>query len=80
MLNNNITCGKDVFMPETKISKKQQACVNRYISKSYDRINLTVPKGQKEKLSAHAEARGESLNGFIKRAIEETLKRDNSEK
>lgn len=67
-------------MPETKISKKQQACVNRYISKSYDRINLTVPKGQKEKLSAHAEARGESLNGFIKRAIEETLKRDNSEK
>lgn len=68
------------FMPETKISKKQQACVNRYISKSYDRINLTVPKGQKEKLSAHAEARGESLNGFIKRAIEETLKRDNSEK
>ena len=67
-------------MPETKISKKQQACVNRYISKSYDRINLTVPKGQKEKLSAHAEARGESLNGFIKRAIEEVLKRDNSEK
>ena len=67
-------------MPETKISKKQQACVNRYISKSYDRINLTVPKGQKEKLSSHSEARGESLNGFIKRAIEETLKRDNSEK
>lgn len=66
-------------MSETKISKKQQACVNRYISKSYDRINLTVPKGQKEKLSAHAEARGESLNGFIKRAIEETLKRDNEE-
>ena len=66
-------------MSETKISKKQQACVNRYISKSYDRINLTVPKGQKEKISAHAEARGESLNGFIKRAIEETLKRDNAE-
>ena len=66
-------------MPETKISKKQQACVNRYISKSYDRINLTVPKGQKEKISAHAEARGESLNGFIKRAIEETLKRDTTE-
>ena len=63
-------------MSETKISKKQQACVNRYISKSYDRINLTVPKGQKEKISAHAEARGESVNGFIKRAIEETLKRD----
>lgn len=66
-------------MSETKISKKQQACVNRYISKSYDRINLTVPKGQKAKLSAHAEARGESLNGFIKRAIEEAIKRDNGE-
>ena len=61
------------------MSKTSSASKNKYNAKAYDRINLTVPKGQKEKLSAHAEARGESLNGFIKRAIEETLKRDNGE-
>ena len=49
------------------VSKAQQQATNRYISKSYDRINLTVPKGEKEVLQAHAAARGESVNGFIGR-------------
>ena len=48
----------------------------RYIEKAYDRINLTVPKGQKDKLKAHAEKQGESVNGFINRAIDETMERD----
>ena len=46
---------------------------------AYDRINLTVKKGDKEKIQAHAEARGESANGFINRAIAETMERDNRE-
>lgn len=63
------------------ISKKQQACVNRYIANSYDRINLTVPKGQKEVIKAHAEQHdGGSVNAFIQRAIAETMARDNGEK
>ncbi len=49
---------------------------NRYIEKAYDRINLTVPKGHKDKIKAHAQQRGESVNGFIGRAIEETMERD----
>lgn len=63
-------------MEEPKISKKQQACVNRYIDKAYDRINLTVPKGERERIKVHAEARGETVNGFIKRAISEAIERD----
>lgn len=59
-----------------KISKKQQGHVNKYISKNYDRINLTVPKGQKEVIKAHAESKGESLNGFIQRAIQTTMEKD----
>ena len=59
------------------ISKKQQACVNRYVAKNYDRINLTVKKGTKEVLQEHAKKHGESVNGFIVRAITETMKRDN---
>ena len=49
---------------------------NTWISKAYDRINLTVPKGQKDLIQAHAEAQGESTNGFINRAISETMERD----
>jgi len=51
---------------------------NRYIARTYDRINLTVPKGSKETIRSHAEALGESVNGFINRAIEEQIKRDTS--
>ena len=49
---------------------------NTWITKVYDRINLTVPKGQKDLIQAHAEAQGESTNGFINRAISETMERD----
>ena len=51
---------------------------NDYISRTYDRVNLTIPKGQKETIKAHAETRSESLNAFINRAITETMERDNT--
>lgn len=64
-------------MSESKVSKKQQACVNRYIDKAYDRINLTVDKGMKDIIKAHADKHDAgSVNGFIKRAISEQMKRD----
>ena len=49
---------------------------NDYIARTYDRVNLTLPKGQKEVVQAHAAALGESVNGFIGRAIAETMERD----
>ncbi len=58
------------------VSKAQQKATNRYISKNYDRINLTMLKGERDKVKSHAEARGESVNGFINRAIKETMERD----
>lgn len=59
------------------VSKKQQACVHRYVSNHYDRISLTVPKGDKEIIKAHADKHdGGSVNGFIQRAITETMERD----
>lgn len=62
-------------MSEKKRKAKWQ---NDYIAKTYDRINLTVKKGQKEIIKAHAEKTGESVNGFIERAIFETIERDTS--
>lgn len=49
---------------------------NDYIARTYDRVNLTVPKGQKDKIKAHAESMGESVNSFIGRAIENQMERD----
>lgn len=60
------------------VSKAQQASVNKYVKANYDRINVTMPKGRREVLKAHAEAQGESVNGFINRAIDETMARDNA--
>ena len=50
----------------------------KYISKAYDRVNLTLPKGQKDEIQAHAAVQGESVNAFINRAIKETMARDNA--
>lgn len=58
------------------VSKAQQKAVNKYMRENYDRVNLTMPKGQKDKIKAHAESNGESLNGFINRAISEAMERD----
>lgn len=63
-------------MPERKNSEARIRANNKYAAKAYDRINIAVPKGRKADLQLHAEQRGESLNGFIGRAIEEQVKRD----
>lgn len=60
-------------------SKAQQKAVNKYRKNNYDLIQLTMPKGRKAEIKAHADSRGESVNGFIKRAIDETMQRDYGE-
>ena len=40
---------------------------------NYDRINLTVPKGRKDEIQSFAAQTGESVNGFINRAIGEAM-------
>ena len=61
------------------VSKAQQKATNKYISKAYDRINLTVLKGRKDVIQAHAATQGESVNGFINRAIDHEMERDTTE-
>ena len=60
-------------------TKAQQATQNRWIAKTYDRINLTVPKGKKAEIQAFAANRGESVNGFINRAIDNQIAQDKNE-
>ena len=56
-------------------SDAQRKAVAKYNSANYDKILVTVKKGRREAIKAHAAAHGESLNGFINRAIEETMER-----
>ena len=62
-------------MEETKGTPQTRA-KNKYNAKAYDRIALQVKKGRKDIIKAHAENRGESINGFVNRAIDETMERD----
>lgn len=61
-------------------SKAQQKATAKYVRQNYDRIEVKVPKGDKEVLQAHAQAQGESLNKFINRAITEQMVRDTADK
>lgn len=56
--------------------KNKQNYDNEYKKGNYDRAELILPKGEKERIKAHASKHGESLNAFINRAIKETIERD----
>ena len=58
------------------ISDAQKRATIKYMKNNYDRIELKVPKGRKADLQTHAQSKGESLNGFVNRAIDETVERD----
>lgn len=49
---------------------------NDFNKKAYDRINLTVPKGQKEVIQAAAQAASESANAYIYAAVVQRMERD----
>lgn len=50
--------------------------VKRYKAKSYSRVSLEMKKEEKELIKAHAEEMGETMNGFIKRAIQRQIEED----
>lgn len=54
----------------------QIAYQNEYNRKKYDRINLTMPKGKKERVRIAAAAAGQSVNEYINAAIDKALNAD----
>ena len=58
------------------ITEAQKRATMRYMKNNYDRIELKVAKGKKADLQDHATSMGESLNGFVNRAIDEAVVRD----
>ena len=58
---------------EKQIGKPATRAKNKYNAQNYDNIRLVVPKGRKSEISSVAEAAGDSLNGFIGKAIDERM-------
>lgn len=46
---------------------------DRYNAKAYDEIKLRVKKGEKEAITEHAKAQGESVNGYINGLIKKDM-------
>lgn len=63
-----------VILPLTESQKKANT---KYREKSIKRIPLDVQKEKYEEISAAAESKGETVNGYIKKAIDERMERDN---
>ena len=59
-----------------KYSDAQKEATARYNKKAYDRIDVVVPKGQREIIKAFAAGQGKSLNRFICDAIEYQMKQN----
>jgi len=60
------------------VSEAQRKATDKYIKDTFDELKVRVPKGKKATLQAHAAERNESLNGFVNRAIDEAVERDNT--
>lgn len=60
-------------MPRTKKEFNQVEYQNKFINEKYDRINLTVPKGEKAIIKEKAAAAGESVNEYINQAIKQRM-------
>lgn len=66
-------------MPEeNKISKAQQKAVQKYVKNNYDRVVVTFPKGRRDEIKSAAATAGESLNSYIKKAVDQRMERDNA--
>ena len=62
------------------MSKARINATRRWNEKAYDRLELKVHKGEREKIKAHAESMGESLNQFLNRAVNNQIESDNAKK
>lgn len=49
--------------------KNSYESIKRYEDKAYDKVLVRMPKGRKDEIQTFAAQTGESVNGFINRAI-----------
>lgn len=52
------------------VSKAQQAATAKYVKNNYDRIEIKVSKGKKAVIETAAKEQNESVNVYVKKAIQ----------
>ena len=60
-------------MPEKTDAQKRAQ--KKYMEK-VSRVEITMEPEKKKRLQEHADKRGESVNSFVNRAIDETIERE----
>ena len=66
-------------MSAQKYTEARKNGNRKWDAANLDRFSLALPKGKKAEIQAHAQAHGESVNAFISRAIETTMRLDREE-
>ena len=61
-----------------KTSAAQQRAVHKYVKNNYDRLELSVPKGEKVTIQQAAKQAGQSVNAYMKK-IEKFLREQKPE-
>lgn len=61
---------------KSRYTPAQKKAYEKYTASKVENILFRVPKGKKDIIKAHALKNNESLNGFLNRAIDETIQRD----
>ena len=62
------------------MGKTSNAVKDKWNATAYEDVRLRVRRGTKGDIQAAATANGESLNGYINRAIAELMERESTEK
>ena len=55
---------------EDQKGKASTRAKNKYNAANYDSLRIVVPKGQKAAIQAAADLAGESINGYVNKAIQ----------
>lgn len=61
-----------------KTSAAQQRAVHKYVKNNYDRLELSVPKGEKVAIQQAAKQAGQSVNAYIYEAVCARMQQENA--
>ena len=61
-----------------KTSAAQQRAVHKYVKNNYDRLELSVPKGEKVTIQKAAKQAGQSVNAYIYEAVCARMQQENA--
>ena len=59
-----------------KTSAAQQRAVHKYVKNNYDRLELSVPKGEKELIQQAAKQMGQSVNAYVYVAVRRRMEQE----